>query len=230
MIMLVIAILSALSAPQGGSFNITLNEPASITLDPCMFFEDDLKSSGNYSPGTYTVVVSYGCEAGRKEIVVRSASGEERTLIDIVRVEGLSEKIVELHKEVLSLRKEKEELSSKRDYLQSLVAVLNDINVQLYDKNKDLAEKNAMLSSELDKSKAELENCSSNFTNLQKKLENVQTLLDSAKIELDHCNSEIESLRIILNNSSLYLELFKNMAILALAFVVGVLLTVLRRF
>lgn len=230
MILFLIALVSTFSVPQGGSFNLTLTDQGFVTLDPCMFFENDLKSFGNYSPGSYSVVVSYGCEAGKKEILVRYARGEDRILIDVEKVEKIEEKIIQLHKEVLSLRKENEELTSKRDYLQSLVAVLNDINVQLYDKQKDLAEKNSLLASELDKSKSDLENCSKNITSLENKLEKMQTVLDSAKIELDRCNSELESLGGSLHSSSLYLEIFKNLTIMALAFIVGIFLAMLRRY
>lgn len=229
MILLVIAVISALSVPQGGSFNLTLSEQGYVELDPCMFFEDT-KSSGNFSPGNYRVIASYGCEPGRKEILVRSQSGTERILIDIERAENVNQKVVEIQKEVILLKKQVEDLSQKRDYLQSLVAVLNDINVQLYDKNKELGEKNSMLASELDKSKTEIENCTKNVTIMEKKLESVQTSLDSARIELDHCNSELESLKNFLSNSSFYLEIFKNLTILALAFVVGIFLAMLRRY
>lgn len=229
MIFLIFAIVSVLSVPQGGTFNITLTEPSYVELNPCMFFED-LKSAGNFSPGDYRVITSYGCEPGRKEILVRSQSGTDRILIDVERVEGLNQKIVEIQKEAISLRKQVEDLSQKRDYLQSLVAVLNDINVQLYDKNKELGEKNNMLASELDKSKSELENCSRNVTVMEKKIESMQILMDSAKIELENCNSERNSLQNTLTSSSYYLELFKNLAILALAFIVGILLAIMRRY
>lgn len=229
MILLVIAIVSTFSVPQGGSFNLTLSEPSYVELDSCMFFED-AKSSGNYSPGAYRVIVSYGCEIGRKEIVVRSQSGLERILIDIEKGENVNQKIVEMQKEAILMKKQVEDLTQRRDYLQSLVAVLNDINVQLYDKNRDLAEKNNFLTSELDKTKLDLENCSKNYTALERKLENMQTLLDTAKIELDQCNSELASLTNFLRNYSFYLDVFKNLAILALAFVVGTFLAMLRRY
>ncbi|MEM2727218.1 MAG: hypothetical protein QXV61_03065, partial [Archaeoglobaceae archaeon] len=223
------AILSTFSVPQGGSFNLTLSEQAYVELDPCMFFEDT-KSSGNLSSGDYRVIASYGCEPGRKEIVVRSPSGVDRILIDVERAENVNQKIVEIQKEAILLKKQVEDLSQKRDYLQSLVAVLNDINVQLYDKNKELGEKNNMLTLELDKTKLDLENCSKNVTIMEKKLESMQTSLDSSKIELDHCNSELASLKDYLSNSSFYLEIFKNLTILALAFVVGIFLAMLRRY
>ncbi|MEM1671675.1 MAG: hypothetical protein QXY92_05440 [Archaeoglobaceae archaeon] len=229
MIFIILAIVSALSVPQGGTFNITIAEQSYVELDPCMFFED-AKSSGNFSPGEYRVIAGYGCEPGRKEILVRSQSGVDRILIDVERVDDLNQKIVEIQKEVISLKKQVEDLTQRRDYLQSLVAVLNDINVQLYDKNKELGEKNNMLASELDKSKSELENCSKNITVMEKKIESMRTLLDSAKIDLENCNSELSFLKNILSSSSLYLELFKNLAILALAFIVGVLLAILRRY
>jgi hypothetical protein len=230
MILFLIAVISALTVPQGGSFNLTLSEQAYVVLDPCMFFEKDLKSSGNYSVGDYVVVVSYGCEAGKKEILLRYSRGLDRILIEVEKAEKVEEKVVELHKEVLSLRKESEELKIRRDYLQSLVSVLNDINVQLYDKQKELAEKNTILSSELDKSKLDLENCTKNVTSLENRLGKLQTALDSAKIEIDRCNSEQESLSSILQSSSSYLEIFKNLAIAALAFIVGVFLAMLRRY
>jgi len=229
MILLVIAIVSTFSVPQGGGFNLTLSEQAYVEVDPCMFFEDS-RSSGNFSPGDYRVIVSYGCELGKKEILVRSQSGIEHILIDVEKAENINRKIVELQKEVISLKKSLEDLSQKRDYLQSLVAVLNDINVQLYDKQKELAEKNNMLTSELDRTKQDLENCSKSVTNLESKLLGMQTLLDSAKIDLDHCNSELDSLGNILSNSSFYLNFFKNLAILALAFIAGVFLAMLRRY
>lgn len=229
MILLILAVVSALSVPQGGTFNITIAEQSYVELDPCMFFEDT-KSFGNYSPGNYKVIASYGCEPGRKEIVVRSQSGVERILIDVERVENLNQKIVEIQKESILLKRQVEDLSQKRDYLQSLVAVLNDINVQLYDKNKELGEKNNLLATELDKSRSELENCSRNVTVMEKKIESMQTLLDSAKIDLENCDSELNSLKNILSSSSFYLELFKNLAILALAIIVGILLAILRRY
>ncbi|MCS7144268.1 MAG: hypothetical protein NZ879_04535 [Archaeoglobaceae archaeon] len=229
MILLVIAIVSTFSVPQGGSFNLTLSDQGYVELDPCMFFED-AKSSGNYSPGDYRVIASYGCDVGRKEILIRSQKGVERILIDVEKGENVNQKIVEIQKEAILTKRQLEELSQRRDYLQSLVAVLNDINVQLYDKNKELAEKNNILASELDKTKLDLENCSKNFTNLEKRIGNMQTLLDSAKIELDHCSAELASIKNFLSNSSFYLDVFKNLAILALAFVVGIFLAMLRRY
>ncbi|MDI9611212.1 MAG: hypothetical protein QXQ38_02885 [Archaeoglobaceae archaeon] len=230
MILLVIALLSAFSVPQGETFNLTISEQSYVELDPCMFFEIDLKSSGNYSQGEYRVIVSYVCEVGKKEILVRSGASEERILIDVEKGEEVNKRLVEIQKEVISLRKNVEELNSRRDYLQSLVAVLNDINVQLYDKQKDLAEKNSLLASELERYKSDLGNCSRNVTGLEKKIENMQTLIDSSKIELDHCNSELTSLKNFLTNSSFYLDLFKNLTILALAFIVGIFLAMLRRY
>lgn len=230
MILFVIALLSAFSVPQGGSFNLTLLDQSYVELDPCMFFESDLKSSGNYSKGEYRIIVSYNCEVGKKEIRLRSGGSEERILIDIEKGEDVNKKLLEIQKEVISLRKNVEELSSRKDYLQSLVAVLNDINVQLYDKQKDLAEKNNLLASELEKYKSELENCSKNATSLEKRIENFQTLIDTFKIEMDQCNSELNSLKNFLSNSSFYLEVFKNLTILALAFIVGTFLAMLRRY
>lgn len=230
MILLVIALISTFSVPQGGSFNLTLTDQSYVELDPCMFFENDLKSSGNYSKGEYRIIASYGCEVGKKEILVRFGTSEERILIDIEKEEELNKKLVEIQKELLVLRKNVEELSLRRDYLQSLVAVLNDINVQLYDKQKDLAEKNNMLSLELEKAKSDLENCSKNITAIERRLENMQASLDSAKIELDHCNSELTSLTSSLKNSSFYLELFKNLTILGLGFIVGIFLAIIRRY
>ncbi len=182
MILLVIAIVSTFSVPQGGTLNLTLSEQGYVELDPCMFFEDT-KSSGNFSPGDYRVIVSYGCEPGKKDILIHSRSGTEHILIDVEKAENINQKIVELQKEVTSLKKSVEDLSQKRDYLQSLVAVLNDINVQLYDKQKELAEKNNMLTSELDRAKQDLGNCSENVINLESKLFSMQKLLDSAKID-----------------------------------------------
>ncbi|MCS7145029.1 MAG: hypothetical protein NZ879_08435, partial [Archaeoglobaceae archaeon] len=95
---------------------------------------------------------------------------------------------------------------------------------------KDLAEKNNLLASELEKYKSELENCSKNATSLEKRIENFQTLIDTFKIEMDQCNSELNSLKNFLSNSSFYLEVFKNLTILALAFIVGTFLAMLRRY
>lgn len=229
MILLFVAIISAFSVPQGGTFNLTLSDQSYVELDPCMFFED-LKSSGNYSPGDYKVFVSYGCEPGKKDILIRTQNKSDRILIDVEGVENVNHKIVEMQKELISLRKQVEDLILRRDYLQSLVAVLNDINVQLYDKNRELAEKNNILASELEKFKMDLENCSKNFTIMEKRIENMQSLLDSTKIDLDSCKSELVSLKNFLSSSSFYLEVFKNLTILALAFVVGIFLSMLRRY
>ncbi|MCX8172670.1 MAG: hypothetical protein N3D09_03540, partial [Archaeoglobaceae archaeon] len=130
MILLVLAMISSFSVPQGGSFNLSLSEQSYVELDPCMFFED-FKSSGNYSAGDYKVIVSYGCTPGKKEITVSSQRREERILVEVEKVENINQKIVELQKEALSLKSEVKNLSLRIDYFQSLVAVLNDINVQL---------------------------------------------------------------------------------------------------
>ncbi|NHW22911.1 MAG: hypothetical protein HA489_01445 [Archaeoglobales archaeon] len=229
MILLVIALISTFSVPQGGDFNLTLSEQAYVELDPCMFFENS-ESSGNLSPGDYRVIVSYGCEPGIKEILIKSRSGAEDIIIKVEKVENVNQRIVELQKEAISLRKNVEDLTQKRDYLQSLVAVLNDINVQLYDKQKELAERNNMLASELDKTRKDLNNCSENVSKLENRLVGMQALLDSTKIDLDHCKSELASLGNILSNSSFYLDFFKNLAILALAILAGVFLAMLRRY
>ncbi|MDW7990240.1 MAG: hypothetical protein RMH75_06220 [Archaeoglobaceae archaeon] len=229
MIILLLAILSTTSAFQGEVVNLTLPEQSMIYLDNCMFFEHSLRSSENLSPGTYRIVVGYGCE-GLKSVVVRTDSREDKLILEVRKQGNISEEITKIHKELLSLRRENENLSSRVSYLQSLVEIINSINVDLYDRIKEYAEKNLKLNEELESARDEIQNCSKNLISMRQRTFELQNKISELEKQNYELNTEIRNLKNYLQSSAFYLEVFKEITILLIAFIVGILLSFLRRY
>lgn len=230
MILILLAILSTNLVFQGGSFNLTLQEPAEVLLDECMFFEHSLKNVENLSAGKYGVIVGYGCEEGIKVIRIRSSLGEEKITVNVLKSENFSAEVTELQKELIKLKKEKESLSSRVEYLKSLVEIINSINVELYDKIRAYEEENLRLKRELESAKAEIENYSRNLNATTAKMFEIQETLESLKSENSELKSELRGLQNKLESVTFYTETFKFSTISLIAILVGILLAFLRRF
>ncbi|MEM0202628.1 MAG: hypothetical protein QXO16_03370 [Archaeoglobaceae archaeon] len=229
MILLLLALLSTNIAFQGASFNLTLSEQTEVFLDDCMFFEHSLKSVENLSAGSYVVIVGYGCE-GLKTITLRSASGEEKLVVEIRKAENFSKEVTELQKEMIKFKKENEALRSRIEYLQSLVEIVNSINVDLYDKIKAYGEENLRLKSELENARAELVNYSKSLNTTTATLLELQKTVEELKAENSKLNSELKNLEAHMKSVAFYTDVFKFSTILLLAILVGIFLAFLRRY
>lgn len=229
MILLLLAILSPNLAFQGGSFNLTLSEPAEVVLDECMFFEHSLKSVENLSPGSYVVIVSYSCE-GLRTILLKGPLGEERVTVEIRKAENFTRNLTELQKELIKLQRDKEMLSSRIEYLKSLVEIVNSINVDLYDKIKLYAEENAKLKEELNNAKLEIANHSKNLSVMRSTVLELQRTLEELRVENSNLKSELRGIENYLGNVTFYTDVFKFSTILLMAVLVGIFLAFLRRY
>jgi len=227
-ILLLLAILSVNSAFQGEVVNITLSEPATVYLDSCMFFKHSLNSSEDLTAGTHEIVISYACE-GYKAIVVRGLQ-EEKLTLEVKRLENLSEEILKMQKRLIMLEKENEILKSRVSYLQSLVEIINSINVDLYDRIRVLTETNMNLSKELDLAKSDLQNCSKNLSLMNQMMIELQKRVSDLEKMNHGLEDELNQAKEFLKNSMFYSELFKNISLLLIALLVGMLLAFIRRY
>lgn len=226
---LLIALLSTITVFQGGSFNLTLSEQTTVILDECMFFEHNLSSVENLAPGSYKVIVGYGCE-GVKTITLKSYLGEESITVDVKKSENFTKEVTELQKELIKLKRENEALSSRVDYLKSLVEIINSINVDLYDKIKVYADENLRLKGELESARAELLNYSKSLNATIATLAELQKTMEELKTENSKLNSELRDLESHIKSVTFYTEVFKFSTILLLAILVGIFLAFLRRY
>ncbi|MEM1578046.1 MAG: hypothetical protein QXR77_00025 [Archaeoglobaceae archaeon] len=229
MIILLIAILSTNFVTQGDAVNLTLAQEAFVELEDCMFFDENFESYANLSAGSHRIIASYSCE-GAKIIKIKSSAGEETLQLEVKKAENFDKAVANIHREALKLRKEVEELNSRASYLQTLVEVINTINVELYNKVRDYTERNAKLTQELETAKAEIENYSRNVSILQTKILELQDLASGLKKQNEYLELELEKTRSFVSNSSFYIDVFKNIAIITIAFAVGTYLALFRRY
>lgn len=229
MILLLFVLLSTNVVYQGGSFNLTLSEPAEVVLDDCMFFEHSLKNIENLTEGSYTVVASYACE-GIRTILIKGASGEDRIKVEIRKTANYTEAVIGLQKEVIKLRRDKEALSSKISYLQSLVEIINSINVDLYDKIRVCAEENSQLKDELNRANFEIANYSKNLSAMNLTISELKKTVEELKTENSKLRSDLRYLESYLNNLAFYTDVFKLSTILLIAILFGIFLAFLRRY
>lgn len=229
MIILLIAILSTNFVTQGGAVNLTLAQEAFVELDDCMFFDENFKSYANLSAGIHRIIASYGCE-GTKIIKIKSSAGEEMLQLEVKKAENFNNAVANIHRDALKLRKEVEELNSRIDYLQALVEVINTINVELYNKVRDYTDRNTKLTEELESAKAEIENYSKKVAILQTKILELQDLASGLEKQKEYLELELERMKSFVSNSNFYIDVFKNIAIITIAFAVGTYLALLRRY
>ncbi len=228
MILLLLAILSATTAFQGDVVNITLNEPALVTLDDCMYFTETLENSSYLTTGTHSIKITHSC-LGMYKIKVKTNSSEYTLSLRVERDPDLEESIVNLEEEVLQLTRQIKNLESEANYYKKLFEVLNDMNVELYDRIQSYAQENEMLRKELEKYKTMATNCTKVVNQLEGKIEELNTTL----IRLEANNSEllqqVEDLTSKLSTTKANLDIFQTLFFVTLSFLVGSAFALLRR-
>lgn len=228
MILLLIALLSATSAVQGGVINLTLTEPAHVVLDNCMYFNNTLTSSANLSAGEYAIKITHYCY-GTHYIEVRGKGGVERIQVRVEKDPDLGKSVMVLENQTLNLRKRILQLESRNDYLQSLVETLNSINVELYDKLREYTQENKDLRAQVNKLSLMAKNCSEVVDRLENMLTGKNETIDTMEKENLQLRSQLESLNQSLATANTYSEIFRTMFFTTLAFLIGAMFAVLRR-
>jgi len=228
LILLLLAILSATTVFQGDVVNITLNEPAYVTLDDCMYFTEILENSSHLPAGTHSIKITHSC-LGMYKIKVKTNSSEYTLSLRVERDPDLEESIVDLEEEVLQLTKQIRNLESEASYYKKLFEVLNDMNVELYDRIQSYAQENEMLRKELEKYKTMATNCTKVVNQLEGKIEELNITL----IRLEANNSEllrqVEDLTSKLSTTKANLDIFQTLFFVTLSFLVGSAFALLRR-
>ena len=228
MILLVIALLSATTAAQGDVINLTLIQQAQVVLDDCMYFENTLTNSANFTAGEYAIKITHSCY-GTHFIEIKSAEGTEIIQVKVEEDKDPEKSLVELDNQILNLKKEISQLQNKNSYLQNLVETLNSINVELYDRAKEYAEENRNLKKELGKLRVMAENCSKVVENLEQLLAGKNETIKSLESENAQLKSQIEVLNQSLLAANSYSEIFRTLFFSTLAFLVGSLFAIFRR-
>ncbi len=228
MILLVIAFLSATTAVQGGTINLTLDQPAEVVLDDCMYFQDLLTSSANLSAGTYQIYVSYKC-TGVKEIEIKRGSETEVLQINVHEVQDPVSELEKLDEVIFKLKKEINTLKMKNEYLSDLIDTLNSINVELYDKLKKSRSENEKLRKELADAKSASENCSNLLSQLQQDVDRMKGEIQNLQSENAALRLELSQMRNVADSTAAYLEIFRSMFFFILAFLIGSYFALMRR-
>jgi len=228
LILLLLAILSATTASQGDIVNITLNEPALVTLDDCMYFLETLDNSSHLSAGTHSIKITHSC-LGMYQIKVKTNNSDYSISLKVERDPDLEESIVDLEEKVLQLSRQIKNLEGEANYYKKLFEVLNNMNVELYDRIQSYAQENEMLKKELEKYKTMASNCTKVVKQLEEKIEGLNNTLTRLEANNSELQLQVEELTSKLSGAKTNLEIFQTLFFLALSFLVGSAFALLRR-
>lgn len=228
MILLLLAIISTTTAFQGDIVNITLNEPARVTLDDCMYFIETLENTSYLSAGKYQIKITHSC-LGSYRIEVKTNSSEYTIQLRVDKDPNPEKSVVDLEENLLELSRQIKKLEGEVSYYKKLFEVLNDMNVELYEKIQNYVLENEMLKKELE----EYKNMASNCTKVVKDLENEIKEMNNTLNRLETNNSELQlqinDLTSRLSTAKTNLEIFQTLFFLTLSFLVGSAFALLRR-
>lgn len=169
MIWLLFALVTILANP-GDTISLELQQPAQVSLDPCMFFESTLNSSANLTEGVHLIKVGILCKPGEKKILANETS------IAIVRVENVSTEFIvnytsqlekmavfmekELNRTIEELERAKEELKKSNETIKKLESEKNLLEIELSLLRSELGSLQAKfdaLSKEVETKRAQIE-------------------------------------------------------------------------
>ncbi|MBO8178923.1 MAG: hypothetical protein H0Z19_00335 [Archaeoglobus sp.] len=228
MILLVLAIISATTAFQGDIVNITLDEPAHVTLDDCMYFLETLENSSYLSAGTHSIKITHSC-LGSYQIEVKTNRTEYSIPLTVEKDPNPEENVVELESRLLQLSKQIEGLRGEVDYYKKLFEVLNNMNVELYDRIQNYAQENERLKKELEKYKTMASNCTKVVKELEGKVEDLNATLTRLEAENSDLKLQIEDLMSKLSTARTSSETFQTLFFVTLSFLVGSAFALMRR-
>ncbi len=228
MILLLLAVISATTAFQGDIVNITLNEPAVVTLDDCMYFVETLENSSHLSAGTHSIKVTHSC-LGLYQIKVKTNSSKYLIPLRVERDPDPEGSIVELEEKVLQLSRQVANLKSEASYYKKLFEIVNNMNVELYDRIQSYAEENEMLRKELEKYKTMTSNCTKVVKQLEGKIEYLNNTLTRLEANNSELLQQVEDLTSKLSTTKANLDIFQTLFFVTLSFLVGSAFALLRR-
>ncbi len=234
MIILLLAIISATTAFQGSTINLTVYEQSHVILDKCMYFEDTLTNEANLSRGTYQIYITYSCQ-GLKKIVVET--NKTRKVFEVFVIKRVNkEELERLDSEILKLKRELKTANDKLKDLEDLVKTLNSLNAEFYNriKNyreniKELNDKIKSLNEEIEKLRTENKMLKNTSKNLNKTIEDLELKLTSLRNENSNLTNQIDKLRIEISTLQFYLTLLKNAFLFVVSFLIGSYFSILRK-
>ncbi|WP_202318424.1 hypothetical protein [Archaeoglobus neptunius] len=229
MIVILLALISATTAVQGDVVNLTLDQPAEVVMDDCMYIEETLTSHENLSAGDYGIKITHSC-LGTYYISVKEKGGREQQIaLKVEEDPNPRESLKSLDAEIMNLKKEISGLDNKLSYYKSLVETLNSINMELYDRIKGYVGENKRLESELAKYKMLSENCTRVVTSLESLMKSKNETIAHLEQENAKLEGKVKNLTRNLTVMESYTDLFRTMFTVTLAFLVGALFAIFRR-
>lgn len=227
MILLVIAVLSTLTASQGEIVNLTLASDAKVVLDGCMYFEGYYTNVENLSAGSYQIYITHMCE-GEKRIRI-FANGSEEEVPIYIKKSNAAEDVIRLEEEILELKKQIKTLKNENEYLKYVLDAINRINVDLHDRLMKCNSKVSDLTNELSIWKEQAGNYSSLIERLQNELKSREETLN----ELQNTTSELEEklnlLELEAEKMKNFVYYYESLFIFATSLLVGLVFSFLRR-
>ena len=228
MFLLLVAVLSSQICVQGGTVNLTLEHPAHVILDECMYFEGLLLNDVNLTPGVYQIRVTHSC-LGLKNIRVYSNGTSEILSVEVRKSENVEDDVIKLEEEVLSLKKSLKKAIEDKNYLNSVIETLNTLNVELYDKIKKIRDENEKLKVELEEIKTRASNYSDTLKKLEAELSKIKQDMDKLTRENENLKEKLQSAKSSLGSTQAYLEFFRTSFFFVLALLVGTYFALIRR-
>ncbi len=230
MILMLVAILTATSVTQGSMLNLTLLEPAHVSLNECMYFYNTMTSEANLSEGSYDVVVTHKCE-GVVEIDVEGLkSGEKQKLeVEVAKVENPDEELKKLDDVIFQLRKDLKSSKDRISSLEKLVDTLNSMNVELYDRLRQYRKTMEELKLKLKNESSANKRCGALVAKLNETIKDLSEKISDIENENVKLRGEVSRLSSMLSSNITFAETFKILFFFVLSFLIGTYFSMLRK-
>lgn len=227
MILLVIAVLSTLTASQGEFVNLTLASDAKVVLDGCMYFENYYTNVENLSAGNYQIYITHMCE-GEKKIRI-FANGTEEEIPIFIKKSNAAEDVIKMDEKILELKKQMKALKNENDYLKYVIDAINRINVDLHDRLLKCNSKVSDLTSELSIWKEQAGNYSSVIERLRSELKSREEKLNELQNTTAEMKERLNLLEVEAEKMRNFVYYYESLFIFAASLLVGIVFSFLRR-